>query len=307
MENVNLFALSLQDIRVFTMIAETQSVSEAARNLNISQPTASYALEKLRRGFNDPLLVRTGGKMHLTAIGQSIADTAVPMLDDLKNIARATVFDPLTSDRSFNIMGATAELKGPYAGLPAKFRERAPNAAFCYRTYDRENCLQRLHDDIDIFVGANLPDSPSIERHVLHSYPVVVYYDPTIRSAPETVEELISSEFISYTDRHATIGLVDKALREQGYPPRKFRFIVNNFSSYADLALGTDILATASLAMRTSTFSEFAVAPIPAPLTVPKIQHYIGWSKRKSNMPCLQWLVELFRECNDANLDKVTI
>ncbi|MGB0901324.1 LysR family transcriptional regulator [Halocynthiibacter sp.] len=307
MKNVNLLALSLQDIRVFVTVAETQSVSDAAKKLCISQPTASYALEKLRRGFDDPLLIRSGGKMQLTAIGESITNTALPFLNTFNNIAQTAVFDPQTSDRSFNIMGSTAELKGPYAGLPAKFRERAPNAAFCYRSYDRDNCIQRLHDDIDVFVGANLPENPSIERHVLHEYPIVVYYDASIRSAPKTVEELISSEFISYTDRHAAIGLVDKALRKQGYPPRKFRFIVNNFSSYADLALGTDILATASLAMRDSTFSDFAVAQIPSPLKVPKIPHYIGWSKRKSNISCLQWLVDLFRECNDCNHDKISI
>lgn len=306
MKNVNLLALSLQDIRVFVTVAETQSVSDAAKKLCISQPTASYALEKMRRGFNDPLLIRSGGKMQLTAIGESITNTAIPILNTFSNIAQTAVFDPQTSDRSFNIMGATADLKGPYAGLSAKFRERAPNAAFCYRSYDRENCIQRLHEDIDVFVGANLPDSPSIERHILQEYSIVIYYDASVRSAPKTVEEFVAGEFISYNDRHAVIGHVDKALREQSYPPRKFRFIVNDFSSYPDLGLGTDILITASLALRHSAFLDFAVAPIPEPLKVKKIPHYIGWSKRKSNMPCLQWLVELFRECNDSNRDKIS-
>ena len=161
MENVNFFALSLQDIRVFTMIAETQSVSEAARKLNISQPTASYALEKLRRGFNDPLLVRTGGKMQLTAIGENIANNTQSMLETLNNIVRNTGFNPLTSDRDFNIMGATSDLKGPYKGFQVLFRERAPNASLSYSNYNRNKCVARLHDDIDLYIGPNLPEAVS--------------------------------------------------------------------------------------------------------------------------------------------------
>lgn len=306
MENVNLLALSLQDMRVFTIIAETQSVSEAARKLNISQPTASYALEKLRRAFNDPLLVRSGGKMHLTETGTTLAADTAPTLENFNRIARHSSFDPLTSDRNFTIMGATSDLTGPYGGLTAKFRERAPHAAFSYVTYDRNNCSERLHDDVDIFVGANLPDSPSIERIVLQSYPVVTYFDASVRSAPDTIEGLLEAEFVSYTDRHSMIGNVDKSLRSMGYPPRKFRFIVNDFSSYPDLVLGTDLLVTASLAMRHSVFSSFAVAPLPVGLKVEPITYSIGWSKRKANMPCLRWLIDLFLECNEANLNHAT-
>ncbi|MBI1494150.1 LysR family transcriptional regulator [Rhodobacteraceae bacterium MYP1-1] len=288
---------------MFIVIADTQSVSEAARRLNVSQPTASYALEKLRRGFNDPLLIRSGGKMNLTETGKALASTATSSLEEFNRITRQANFDPLTSDRTFKIMGATSELTGPYAGLPGKFRNRAPGAAFSYVTYDRTNCHERLHEDVDIFVGTNLPDAPSIERHVLREYPVGIYYDASVRSAPETIEDFVNAEFVTYNDRHSIVGNVDKALREMNYPPRTFRFVVNDFSSYPDLITGTDLLVTASLALRDSIFSRFAIAPIPEPLKVKPIPHYIGWSKRKSNMPCLRWMVDLFLECNKINQD----
>ncbi len=245
-----MLALSLQDIRMFIVIADTQSVSEAARRLNVSQPTASYALEKLRRGFNDPLLIRSGGKMNLTETGKALASTATSSLEEFNRIARQASFDPLTSDRTFKIMGATSELTGPYAGLPGKFRKRAPGAAFSYVTYDRTNCHERLHEDVDLFVGSNLPDATSIERHVLREYPVGIYYDASVRSAPETIEDFVNAEFVTYNDQYSIVGHVDKALKEMSYPPRTFRFVVDDFSSYPDLVTGTDLLVTASLALR---------------------------------------------------------
>jgi DNA-binding transcriptional LysR family regulator len=47
---------------IFEEIYRTRSVSQAAENMRLSQPTISIGLGKLRRRFNDPLFVARRGE-----------------------------------------------------------------------------------------------------------------------------------------------------------------------------------------------------------------------------------------------------
>jgi DNA-binding transcriptional LysR family regulator len=47
---------------VFEEIYRTRSVSQAAENMRLSQPTICIGLGKLRRRFNDPLFVARRGE-----------------------------------------------------------------------------------------------------------------------------------------------------------------------------------------------------------------------------------------------------
>ena len=53
-------------LSVFVEVYKTQSVSRAALALGIEQASASIALNKLRRTFNDPLFCRTSRGMEPT-------------------------------------------------------------------------------------------------------------------------------------------------------------------------------------------------------------------------------------------------
>jgi DNA-binding transcriptional LysR family regulator len=64
--------LDLDWLGVFVEIYKTQNVSRAARHLGIEQATASIALGKLRRHFDDPLFTRTSVGMEPTPRAQAI-------------------------------------------------------------------------------------------------------------------------------------------------------------------------------------------------------------------------------------------
>ena len=51
-----------------------RSVTRAAQRIGVTQPAASQALSKLRRHFNDDLLVRHGSGYVLSSLGQQIVD-----------------------------------------------------------------------------------------------------------------------------------------------------------------------------------------------------------------------------------------
>uniref|UniRef100_UPI000558F17E helix-turn-helix domain-containing protein n=1 Tax=Arthrobacter sp. TB 26 TaxID=494420 RepID=UPI000558F17E len=54
-------SLDLNLIRTFLSIYDHRSVTRAAQDLSLTQPTVSHALGRLRRALHDPLFVRGPG------------------------------------------------------------------------------------------------------------------------------------------------------------------------------------------------------------------------------------------------------
>lgn len=108
-------------VKVFVAIYEQESVSGAADILNITQPSVSYALKKMRDELNDELFVRQNTGMKPTRQAIDIYRTfskAVGEIDAV--VASRKSFDYRTSRHKFVI--AMSDL-GEHYYLPQIFRE----------------------------------------------------------------------------------------------------------------------------------------------------------------------------------------
>ncbi len=96
--------LDLDWLGVFVEVYKTQSVSRAAQHLGMEQASASIALAKLRRHFDDRLFTRTSQGMEPTPRAQSIYPD---LLAALASIAKARgageAFVPADAQREFRI------------------------------------------------------------------------------------------------------------------------------------------------------------------------------------------------------------
>ncbi|WP_433655087.1 LysR family transcriptional regulator [Nocardia sp. CA-128927] len=84
-----------------------RSVTRAAERMLIGQPAMSASLSRLRRVFNDPLLVRIGRRMELTPLAESL----LPQIDDLLAGLRSLLgtgarFEPASDHRVFTIVAS---------------------------------------------------------------------------------------------------------------------------------------------------------------------------------------------------------
>ena len=96
--------LDLDWLNVYVEIYKTQSVSRAAQALGMEQASASIALNKLRRHFDDPLFCRTSAGMAPTPRAQTIYPD---LLEALLRLEKArginAVFLPQQATREFRI------------------------------------------------------------------------------------------------------------------------------------------------------------------------------------------------------------
>jgi DNA-binding transcriptional LysR family regulator len=101
---MNFRQLDLNLLRVLATVYRTGSVSEAARQLALSQPAASSALARLRAAFGDELFVRTPAGMRPTPAAERAAPLVTAHLQALEAaLADAGPFEPRTSDRHWRL------------------------------------------------------------------------------------------------------------------------------------------------------------------------------------------------------------
>ena len=94
--------LDLNLLEPLSVFLEERSVSMAAVRLRVSQPTASNLLAKLRRHFNDPLLVRQGNAYTLSSLALHLKEDLPSALQAVERITTAQMaFDPLSVPGNF--------------------------------------------------------------------------------------------------------------------------------------------------------------------------------------------------------------
>ena len=101
---MNLGGLDLNLLVALDALLSERSVTRAAQRVGLSQPGMSNALGRLRRLFDDPLLVRQGATLVPTARAEALIG---PVQEALELIRRAldvpAGFDPATDRRSFRL------------------------------------------------------------------------------------------------------------------------------------------------------------------------------------------------------------
>ncbi|HWD03928.1 MAG TPA: LysR family transcriptional regulator [Amycolatopsis sp.] len=84
-----------------------RSVTRAAQRRMVGQPAMSTSLGRLRRLFDDPLLVRAGRGMRLTPLAESLEEPVRQLMVDTNAILSVRrQFDPATDERAFTIVAS---------------------------------------------------------------------------------------------------------------------------------------------------------------------------------------------------------
>lgn len=124
--------LRQKDLNLLVVLAallETNSVSEAARRLDSSQPSTSRMLERLREELGDPLLIKSALKMLPTRRAQELRPALEAALRTIESIyTRIEDYDPAQETGSYAI-GINDSLQALIApAFLAELRRVAPRA-----------------------------------------------------------------------------------------------------------------------------------------------------------------------------------
>ena len=146
--------LDLDWLGVFVEIYKTQSVSRAAQRLGVAQATASIALNKLRRHFDDRLFIRTSRGMEPTPRAQGIYPElreALAMIEKARG-AR-TAFSPVNDQREFRICMTDISEIVLLPRLINHLRRAAPAISVAAEAISADSPRRLESGDVDLAVG----------------------------------------------------------------------------------------------------------------------------------------------------------
>jgi DNA-binding transcriptional LysR family regulator len=141
-----LASLDLNLVLVLRELLRERNVTRAAERLGVTQPAVSAALSRLRRHFDDELLVRVSR-------GYLLSPLAVQLKRQVEEICTAAeqlfsagaAFDPASTRREFTLMMADYTVAVLGGALSQLFEEQAPHASLHIRLAREALALDMPH------------------------------------------------------------------------------------------------------------------------------------------------------------------
>lgn len=141
-------------LRLFDLLYTTRSVTRAAEEMGLLQPTASLWLRKLRLQLKDPLFVRTNTGMLPTPAADALIKPARAALECLHQLSGwESVFDPATETRAFRLCMTDASHITLLPQLLAHVRSTAPNVRLAAANIDANTAQLLESGEADLALG----------------------------------------------------------------------------------------------------------------------------------------------------------
>lgn len=260
--------LDLNLLRVFLVVAESASVTQAASRLYLTQPAVSAALRRLQAAIGEPLFVRRGRGLALTTRGRELETAARVHVRALVEAALAPPrFDPATSDRTLRLGVSDAAEVWLLPRLLRELARDAPRMRVIALPVNFRTVGDRLATgDVDLAVSVADELPATIRRTVLYRGTFACVYDPR-RVAFQRL-----TEAAYYAHEHVIVsynGDLRGVIEDMGYRPRTIRCSVTSFTSVGPLIDGSALLATVPLVVARAIVEErphLATAKLPVRL-----------------------------------------
>lgn len=288
----------LNQLRALEALLDTQSVTEAARRLGLSQPAMSHALARLRERFEDPLLVRAGGGLVLTARAAAMAEPLRRALRALDQAVAVSEWDPVRSKRMFHL--DTVDY-GELVLLPpllSRVRATAPGVDLWLH---REGLAppRLASGELDLGIGVlRAEDSVAgLRSRALFRERFVVL---TRRGHPLLEAGLTPR---GYADApHALIaprgrlgGVVDTILEKHGLR-RRIALVVPHFLAAPYALLDSDLVLTLPERVARAVTTHLPLVVCDPPVDIPGFTMSMVWHERVDADPSHRWLRALLVE-----------
>ncbi|TCV96830.1 LysR family transcriptional regulator [Biostraticola tofi] len=197
----------LDAMRTFVRVFESGSFSQAARDLNVTQPTVSKQIAALEARLGTQLLARNSRALAVTSAGQDYYEGIVRILQDLDFVEERVLEGQ--SAPSGLVRVTLSPAFGRMFVIPrlSAFRKRFPNVAIEMEVSGRHVDLIEEGIDVAIRIG-RLVDSALVARRIGDMRMITLASAAYIaqHGTPQTLDELRTHQRISYVYQRDVVG-----------------------------------------------------------------------------------------------------
>lgn len=245
--------MTIRDLEIFIEVVKAKNMSNAAKNLEISQPTVSHAISQIENEYNVKLFDRVSKKLYITDVGLRLYDFAQNILEQFEE----TVIFLQSSSTAHNInLGVSSNFSSQFLlEIIDEYEEKKDDVSIRVYVDSREKIIQKLNAGIinlaildgDIGVENNSAE-PFFEDEIF----IISSKNSTINDKDVLeAEDLKNKKFVLGDLDDYSKKILLNYLREKSIPI-DLKFICQNKDMVLNIVKNTDALSIGA----SSTFSD---------------------------------------------------
>lgn len=207
-------------LRYFACVVDNDTISNAAAELNITQPSVSQAIRTLERESGVILFHRVGRKLILTDAGQVLLRHARHILSDIETAQKALTALTELSSGTLSIAATALESLFPLAVVLGRFHRRYPGIRISFETAqtppDAQNRVMSGRSELGLIpiVRNDKKREPALTYHYLMDGEMYVAVPPEYCDLGQscTLESVAHLPFIARPKGTYSRTLLDAAI-----------------------------------------------------------------------------------------------
>jgi DNA-binding transcriptional LysR family regulator len=293
MQQTHIAGVDLNLLPALAALLEERHVSRAATRVGLSQPAMSRALQRLRRLFDDTLLVNGRDGYTLTPRAERIRRQLAVVLPELDILFGANDFDPSTAHESYRLALSDYSVSAFGAALAREIRANSPGSTLAYQLLDDESFDHLNSGTIDLLIlGRPAPTQFSSRLLFTDRFACAVAANHKLaRRRHVSLPDYLHYPHIQIELERGAQHFIDRTIGGT-----RNIVISTPFHAFApEILIGTDLILTfpARLARKFAGTSDIRI--LEAPPQLPELTFYSIWHPRLDNDPSRRWLREVTR------------
>ena len=221
---------TINQLRIFLKITQTQSVTKAAEELHLTQPAVSIQLKNLQDQFEIPLTEIIGRKIFITDFGREIALAAENILNQVYEINYKTLAHKgqLTGRLKISVV-STGKYIMPY--FLSDFLNQHPGIELIMDVTNKNKVIDSLEkNEVDFSLVSVLPENIQIEKSSLLQNKLYVVSNPQQTFKKKLYDKNIfeTLPLIFREQGSGTRQIMEKFIQQNHLPIRKKMELTTN-------------------------------------------------------------------------------
>lgn len=286
--------VDLNLLTVFDAVMQEQNITRAAHMLGMSQPAVSNAVARLKVMFNDELFVRYGRGIQPTARAFQLFGSIRQALQLVQNELPGSGFEPLSSERVFNLCVCSPLDNYLTSIILNKVNEVAPHIHMVFKSSLNQNTEHQLrYQEIEFVLGYEEFRRPEFACVPLFNDEMVLVVSKTHPRINGPV-----SESQIYQEEHAVVSLDRYASFSQPWydsVDKQSRIAYQGMAlvSVLNVVSQTHLVAIAPRRLAEEFSEQLHLQVLPLPMKLNSRTCYLSWHEAAGRDKGHQWMEEL--------------
>ncbi len=286
--------VDLNLLTVFDAVMQEQNITRAAHMLGMSQPAVSNAVARLKVMFNDELFVRYGRGIQPTARAFQLFGSIRQALQLVQNELPGSGFEPLSSERVFNLCVCSPLDNYLTSIILNKVNEVAPHIHMVFKSSLNQNTEHQLrYQEIEFVLGYEEFRRPEFACVPLFNDEIVLVVS---KKHPRINGPVSESEL--YQEEHAVVSLDRYASFSQPWydsVDKQSRIAYQGMAlvSVLNVVSQTHLVAIAPRRLAEEFSEQLNLQVLPLPLKLNSRTCYLSWHEAAGRDKGHQWMEEL--------------